>query len=63
VRLRYDSRTRDYVARRTTEGKTKPEIIRCLIGGVLMARSDDRIVVLGQHQEMATLPRRIGWPV
>ncbi|MBL1080103.1 transposase [Nocardia sp. 2] len=30
VRLRYDQRTRDYVARRTTEGKTKPEIIRCL---------------------------------
>ncbi|MET9031196.1 IS110 family transposase [Nocardia sp. NPDC004168] len=26
VRLRYDGRTRDYVARRTTEGKTKPEI-------------------------------------
>ncbi|WP_280474571.1 IS110 family transposase [Nocardia asiatica] len=30
VRLRYDQRTRDYAARRTTEGKTKPEIIRCL---------------------------------
>ncbi|MEV6073482.1 IS110 family transposase [Nocardia sp. NPDC052001] len=30
VRLRYDQRTRDYVARRTAEGKTKPEIIRCL---------------------------------
>jgi len=30
VRLRYDRRTRDYVARRTTEGKIKPEIIRCL---------------------------------
>ncbi|MFE3542373.1 IS110 family transposase [Nocardia sp. NPDC059177] len=30
VRLRYDQRTRDYVARRTIDGKTKPEIIRCL---------------------------------
>ncbi|MFF7945114.1 transposase [Nocardia gamkensis] len=32
VRLRYDQRTRDYAARRAAEGKTKPEIIRCLIG-------------------------------
>jgi transposase len=30
VRLRNDQRTRDYAARRTTEDKTKPEIIRCL---------------------------------
>ena len=29
-RLSYDPRARDYVARRTAEGKTKPEIIRCL---------------------------------
>ena len=29
-RMRWDERTRDYVARRTAEGKTKPEIIRCL---------------------------------
>jgi len=29
-RLRYDSRTRAYAARRTTEGLSKPEIIRCL---------------------------------
>lgn len=28
-RLRYDSRTRAYAARRTTEGLSKPEIIRC----------------------------------
>lgn len=28
--LRYDSRTRAYDARRTTEGLSKPEIIRCL---------------------------------
>ncbi len=30
VRLRYCQRTRAYAQRRTTEGKTKPEIIRCL---------------------------------
>jgi transposase len=30
VRLRYHQPTRDYMTRRTTEGKTKKEIIRCL---------------------------------
>ncbi|AZL04426.1 IS110 family transposase [Brevibacterium aurantiacum] len=30
VRLRYNQETQDYVARRTAEGKTKMEIIRCL---------------------------------
>ncbi|WP_188525532.1 IS110 family transposase, partial [Isoptericola cucumis] len=29
-RIRYDDRTRDYVARRTSEGKTRREIKRCL---------------------------------
>jgi transposase len=29
-RLRWDARTHDYVARRTAEGKTRREIIRCL---------------------------------
>jgi hypothetical protein len=29
-RLSYDERTRAYAARRTTEGKTKREIIRCM---------------------------------
>jgi len=29
-RLRWDERTRAYAARRTAEGKSKPEIIRCL---------------------------------
>jgi len=48
VRLRYDSRTRAYAARRTTEGLSKPEIIRCLkryvareIFTVLTARTAD----------------------
>jgi transposase len=31
-RLRWDTRTRDYLARRITEGKTRREAIRCLIG-------------------------------
>lgn len=30
VRLRHDERTREYVSRRTAEGKSKREIIRCL---------------------------------
>ena len=30
VRLRYCERTRAYAARRTTEGRSKREIIRCL---------------------------------
>jgi DNA-binding CsgD family transcriptional regulator len=32
VRLRWHQPTRDYVARRTAEGKSKKEILRCLIG-------------------------------
>ena len=30
VRLRHDSRTREYMSRRTGEGMSKPEVIRCL---------------------------------
>ena len=30
ARMRRDHRTKEYVARRTQEGKSKPEIIRCL---------------------------------
>jgi transposase len=30
VRLRWHQPTRDYLARRTAEGKTKKEILRCL---------------------------------
>ncbi|MEU9339449.1 IS110 family transposase [Streptomyces sp. NPDC048290] len=30
VRMRYDQRTREYVARRTAEGMTRKDIIRCL---------------------------------
>jgi transposase len=34
VRLRWHQPTRDYLARRTTQGKTTKEVIRCLIGAV-----------------------------
>ena len=30
VRIRHDQRTRDYLTRRTAEGKSKKEILRCL---------------------------------
>jgi hypothetical protein len=32
VRLRWHQPTRDYLARRTAEGKSKKEVIRCFIG-------------------------------
>jgi hypothetical protein len=32
--MRVDQRTKDYVARRTAEGHSKLEIIRCFIGRV-----------------------------
>jgi transposase len=34
VRLCYDQKTKDYMARRLKEGKTKKEVIRCFIGRV-----------------------------
>jgi hypothetical protein len=34
VRLKYHQPTKDYVARRTAEGKSKKDIIRCLKGYV-----------------------------
>jgi transposase len=34
VRLRWDDTTKAYMARRTAEGKTKREIVRCLKGYV-----------------------------
>ena len=39
VRLRWHQPTRDYLARRTKEGLSKREIIRCLIGRVSRPRS------------------------
>jgi transposase len=34
ARLRHDQPTKDYLARRIREGKSKKEALRCLIGGV-----------------------------
>jgi transposase len=39
TRLAHDPRTQAYAARRTAEGKTRKEIIRCLIGATSPARS------------------------
>ena len=39
VRLRWHQPTRDYMTRRLAQGKTKKEIIRCLIGRVSRPRS------------------------
>jgi len=62
-RLRWDPRTRAYVARRTAEGKSKREIRRCLIGGVsgcgpVRAGSCSRYVSGGRPRCLATR-----WPV
>ena len=54
VRMRYDRRTKLYVARRTAEGKSKREIIRCLKRYV--AREIYRVLVSG------TAPPPIGSP-
>ena len=43
ARMRRDPRTREYVARRTAEGKSKREIIRCLKRYV--ARETYRVLV------------------
>jgi transposase len=45
-RMRWDQRTRDYVQRRTTQGHTKPEIIRCL----------KRYITREIHRELTRLP-------
>jgi transposase len=37
-RIRIDERTQAYVARKTTQGHSKLEIIRCLIGGLSVSR-------------------------
>ncbi|MFF1745903.1 transposase [Streptomyces mirabilis] len=43
TRLRVDPRTQDYYERRIKEGKTRREIVRCLIGEVLMLRPNPRV--------------------
>jgi transposase len=38
TRMAHEHRTQAYVARRTAKGKSKKEIIRCLIGGLSVSR-------------------------
>jgi hypothetical protein len=49
--------TRAYADRRSKEGLSKKEIIRCLIGGLSVVRPA-RAVVPRSRRGMATLPRR-----
>jgi transposase len=59
ARLRHDQQTKDYLARRIREGKSKKEAIRCLIGGVsgcgpVRAGSCSRYVSGGRPRCLAT---------
>jgi hypothetical protein len=59
ARLRHDQQTKDYLARRIPEGKSKKEAIRCLIGRVFLPQfawsgSCSSVGVRG----MASLPSR-----
>ena len=51
VRMRRDLRTQEYVGRRTTEGKSKREIIRCLKRYV--AREVYRVLIHGVSESSA----------
>jgi len=60
VRMQHHEPTKAYVARRTAEGKTKAEIIRCLIGGVSPVRLGQRLAVAPRScRGMASLPRQL----
>ena len=54
VRLRWHQPTRDYAARRTTEGKTRKDIIRCLIGGLKRYIAREIFAMLRQTDEKLT---------
>lgn len=54
VRMRHDRRTKSYVARRTAEGKSKREIIRCLKRYV--AREVYRVLVSGTSSSLIGSP-------
>jgi transposase len=58
VRMRRHQPTLDYITRRTAEGLTKREIIRCLIGGLSVWRSGQPDRVPRSRQGMASLPGR-----
>jgi transposase len=63
TRMRVDPRTQAYVAKKTAEGQSKLEIIRCLIGELSAARLADRVVISSvvPGDGLAAVPRR--WPV
>jgi RNase P subunit RPR2 len=54
VRMGRDQRTREYVARRTTEGKSKLEIMRCLKRYI--AREVYRVLVPAAAASLPTPP-------
>jgi transposase len=54
-RMRRDRRTKEYVARRTQEGKSKREIIRCLKRYV--AREAYRVLICCGGRSSPTSPR------
>jgi hypothetical protein len=51
-RMSWDERTREYVARRTAEGKSKREILRCLKR--YMAREVYRILIASEALPSST---------
>ena len=55
ARMRRDHRTQEYVARRTAEGKSKPEIIRCLKRYV--AREVYRVLISCDTRSSPTEPK------
>jgi transposase len=55
ARMRRDKRTKEYVARRTQEGKSKREIIRCLKRYV--AREVYRVLVSSVARPSPTVPK------
>ena len=62
-RLRWDPRTRDYLTRRITEGKTRREAIRCLIGELSGARLEDRVVIPSVVPGDGPVAVPLRWPV
>ena len=55
--MRRDRRTQEYVARRTAEGKSKREIIRCLKRYV--AREVYRVLVCCGPRSLPTSPKEV----
>jgi transposase len=59
-RLRWDTTTKTYMQRRLAEGKTRKEVIRCLIGRVSAVAGPRSVrLVLGERRGTASLPSRV----